>query len=130
MSKWTERWGATTVATRKGALKHHSAVRCERCHRPSQVKHHEDYSKPLEVTYLCQKCHMARHKELGWGVNGRPSEYNFERIPVGWFATCTGETIQRISAMLFNLKRKRKAEKEMDFKAFTSESGVIVFRLK
>jgi len=26
--------------------------------------HHEDYSKPYEITWLCPMCHAARHKEL------------------------------------------------------------------
>jgi hypothetical protein len=27
--------------------------------------HHHDYDKPLEVSWYCQRCHNAVHKELG-----------------------------------------------------------------
>jgi hypothetical protein len=38
---------------------------CERCGKIGQLHaHHEDYSKPLEVTWLCPPCHGARHREL------------------------------------------------------------------
>ena len=40
---------------------------CEDCgvtHEDQPVRmHHEDYSKPLEVTWLCDWCHQARHAE-------------------------------------------------------------------
>lgn len=39
---------------------------CERCARAGLVLHghHEDYSRPLEVNWLCVDCHGARHREI------------------------------------------------------------------
>ncbi|HWZ86535.1 MAG TPA: hypothetical protein VN032_10060 [Thermoanaerobaculia bacterium] len=35
---------------------------CSACGRVGAVQgHHDDYSKPLEVTWLCVACHRARH---------------------------------------------------------------------
>lgn len=37
---------------------------CEKCGRPyhrTLQGHHEDYTKPLEVMWLCQSCHSAQH---------------------------------------------------------------------
>jgi hypothetical protein len=34
------------------------------------VAHHEDYSKPNVIAWLCKSCHVKRHRELGWGVSG------------------------------------------------------------
>jgi ribosomal protein S27AE len=37
---------------------------CERCSAGNVHAHHDDYSKPLEVRWLCPKDHRARHREL------------------------------------------------------------------
>lgn len=38
---------------------------CERCGATEQVDaHHEDYTKPLDVVWLCRQCHAQRHIEL------------------------------------------------------------------
>lgn len=51
------------------AIREGSLVRacCERCGNPKSVAHHDDYDKPLAVTWLCQPCHKQRHKELKEG---------------------------------------------------------------
>jgi hypothetical protein len=36
---------------------------CERCRKPNADAHHDDYSKPLDVRWLCSLCHAAVHRE-------------------------------------------------------------------
>ena len=39
--------------------------KCECCARDYRIQaHHDDYSKPLEVVWLCTICHGERHREL------------------------------------------------------------------
>jgi hypothetical protein len=53
---------AVNNAVKSGAL---IAKPCERCGFALGVQaHHEDYSKPLDVTWLCKTCHGKRHREI------------------------------------------------------------------
>lgn len=36
---------------------------CAMCGGSQTQAHHEDYAKPLEVTFLCRKCHYGHHAE-------------------------------------------------------------------
>ena len=38
--------------------------KCLKCGNKNSQAHHEDYSKPLKVKWLCAKCHAFRHKVI------------------------------------------------------------------
>jgi len=42
---------------------------CEVCGELKAHGHHDDYSKPLDVRWLCSQCHSDWHKENGEGLN-------------------------------------------------------------
>lgn len=46
------------VYVRRGKVKR---LPCEICGQKAEA-HHEDYSKPLEVVWLCRKHHLQHHK--------------------------------------------------------------------
>lgn len=48
----------TRYAKRKGILKKDN---CVICNSKNSEAHHEDYSKPLEVIWLCKKHHTEKH---------------------------------------------------------------------
>ena len=49
---------AVSNAVRDGRLKKQP---CEVCQNPKAQAHHEDYSKPLDVNWLCFRHHRERH---------------------------------------------------------------------
>jgi len=74
-TKWLEknpkkRAASTAVgnAVRDGRLEKPEI--CEECGSGGRTHgHHDDYSKPLEVRWLCPKCHYGWHKENGEAKN-------------------------------------------------------------
>lgn len=36
---------------------------CSKCGSLEAEKHHDDYTKPLEVVWLCRSCHLELHSE-------------------------------------------------------------------
>ena len=50
-------------AVRRGKIKAPSL--CEECKQHKKLDaHHDDYSKPLEVRWLCRRCHTDHHIKL------------------------------------------------------------------
>lgn len=46
---------------RNGSIKQ---KKCFKCNSIFSEAHHEDYSKPLDVVWLCKKHHTERHNEI------------------------------------------------------------------
>lgn len=54
---------------------------CEKCGNTKTQAHHDDYSKPLDVRWLCAPCHSAHHVAL------RERELLSQAEPVYYFRT-------------------------------------------
>lgn len=52
---------AVYVALRDGCL---TKLPCAICGDQKSEAHHEDYSRPLDVVWLCVTCHNERHNEI------------------------------------------------------------------
>ena len=59
--KYPEKYQAQRAAQK--AIRNGVLVRkpCEKCSNPKVHAHHDDYSKPLEIRWLCSKCHGEIH---------------------------------------------------------------------
>jgi len=51
-------WKAVYYAVKKGNLKR---LPCQTCGAEKSQAHHPDYSKKLEVIWMCASCHMRSH---------------------------------------------------------------------
>lgn len=76
-----KKWTKLNVIRRASAQMVNNAIRdgkmtkpiyCESCNKEDYRLHghHDDYSFPLTVRWLCSSCHRKWHKENGNGLNG------------------------------------------------------------
>jgi len=67
----TEKWRIKNPEKRKAQTKLNNAIRdkkitkkaCEVCGNDRSHGHHHDYLKPLDVIWLCAKCHARHHRD-------------------------------------------------------------------
>lgn len=74
MRQWRKTHPMTTEQRRKdncrsiaGVYKRRGKLRpepCADCGSPHVEMHHPDYSKPLQVEWLCRPCHLAVHSNV------------------------------------------------------------------
>jgi hypothetical protein len=105
-------WYVTTEAIRKGQLLRPKACACGVTERIEA--HHDDYAKPLEILWLCRKCHRARHDhrppqptpvelrrllmENGGSVTQTAAEIGVHRVTIHKWMRDYGIAVQRIVA--------------------------------
>ncbi len=87
------------------------AERCSRCEKGGRIHaHHEDYAKPLDVVWLCPRCHELAHSVMAraWAARSKAAESEFAR----WRALAEGDPWMQKFVDAFdsgdvNLMRKR-----------------------
>lgn len=93
-------YGLVARAVRKGILVKQP---CVDCGSPVTVAHHEDYSKPLDVIWLCQKHHLQRHrigKEMPKQVSVPMKECLFIKIDEWRYANQVPTRVEAIRRLI------------------------------
>lgn len=88
---------------------------CEECDSPDTQMHHENYSHPLSVRWLCVSCHRALHetmrhvKKVSMQTENRPKAAmrDNERCFSQMSGTRTLETFKTITGGYQNIKENR-----------------------
>jgi hypothetical protein len=50
-----------TILMQKAGIPMARGKACEDCGSGARERHHESYDKPLDVVFLCARCHRAKH---------------------------------------------------------------------
>lgn len=72
LAHYPERYARSRVSTEVRAGRLVRPTACSSCHAGCAPQaHHEDYAKPLDVTWLCRGCHDARSRPARLRAAGR-----------------------------------------------------------
>ncbi len=89
-------------ARKKGVLKKEP---CSVCGNPNSEAHHSNYSRPLEVTWLCRKHHGITRR--GWKLKSRQSEETRQKMSLALLK----RSMEEKSEIMMNVRNNRKKAK-------------------
>lgn len=106
---------AVTRAVKTGSL---VPAPCERCGKQlndngvRQIHaHHEDYSRPLDVVWLCAKCHGERHVEIRESVDV-PEKARKLIDHLVYYGMTTAEIGERIGRTAESVRQVRRGDRK------------------
>jgi hypothetical protein len=84
---------------------------CERCKEPGYtVGHHADYSKPLEVEWLCDRCHVRHHKAEKAAMKTRDTydskQVRTHKCPTGFCDSFQGNVLHKQNPQCINFREQ------------------------
>ena len=72
---------------------------CQVCGVTKTQAHHDDYTRPLDVIWLCRECHAERHRLLARGLIQRHAATETQPVPL---ATIMRRARQRVRSAVRN----------------------------
>lgn len=96
---------------------------CVECGNEDSQMHHEDYTKPIEVIWLCRKCHMERHRE-----SGVKKDYSQHIKYLEEKSMEKEEKKESLPVFAKNLKELRR-KKEITQEALAKETGIALHNI-
>jgi len=97
--------GKVAIAIARGTLTRGACENAGNECRGRIIGHHDDYDKPLEVRWLCERHHHRHHKEHGPGLNRitsdrEPLKFFLPDQDVFWLRTLASNERRTITALL------------------------------